>query len=52
MTAIQDVLSDAVTDRAVPWVVAAAASSDGVIWQGSAGETTGRPAGADTVFRL
>ena len=53
--AIDQVLSSAVTDGAVPHVVAIAADRDGVIYSGAAGPRAvgdGEPAGPGTVFRI
>ena len=53
--AIDQVLSSAVTDGAVPHVVAIAADRDGVIYSGAAGPRAvddSEPAGPDTVFRI
>ena len=53
--AIDQVLSSAVTDGAVPHVVAIAADRNGVIYSGAAGPRAvddSEPAGPDTVFRI
>ncbi len=53
MSTIDQVLSNAVAARDVPFVVAMAGDANGVIYSGAAGQAAeGRAAGEDTVFRI
>ena len=53
MTELQTVLDRAVTAADVPFAVAMAGNSDGITFQGTAGDAaTGRAADIDTVFRI
>ncbi len=52
MSALDQVLNDAVTAQDVPFVVAMAGTSAGITYSGAAGTTAGRAAQEDTAFRV
>lgn len=53
MTALDTLLSDAVAEGTLPFVVAMVGNGEGIEWSGSAGHAAeGQPAGEDSVFRI
>lgn len=53
MSGLDHLVADAVAQQVAPFLVAMAASSQGVLWQGSAGEASpSREAGPDILFRM
>jgi CubicO group peptidase (beta-lactamase class C family) len=52
MGQMEKVLTQAVAEHDVPFVVAMAGNAEGITWSGAAGETAGRAADEDTAFRI